>query len=167
MAQNKGNRSRRADSAAGQAGNAVSDSAQKIWLAGLGAFDRAKAEGPRMFENLVEQGKTLGGKARDAADEALKSMRDGRFDKLSKQVSDLTDDVRGLMRQQVGAASGAKRGSGKKKRAAGSKAKRGATVKRSASAKAGGVKRKAKRAVSKAKRSVAQRTRKARSKARK
>jgi poly(hydroxyalkanoate) granule-associated protein len=114
--------------AANDAGKAVSDSAQKIWLAGLGAYERAKAEGPKMFETLVEQGKSLGGKAREAADQALKTMREGssgaagRFDKLeqvfedrvskslqrlgvltrgeladlSKQVRDLTDDVRKL-----------------------------------------------------------------------
>ena len=67
-----------------------SDSAQKIWLAGLGAYERAKAEGPKMFETLVEQGKSLGGKAREAADQALKTMREGtsgaagRFDKLEQ-----------------------------------------------------------------------------------
>src|ERR1700674_2757832 len=76
--------------AANDAGKAVSDSAQKIWLAGLGAYERAKAEGPKMFETLVEQGKSLGGKAREAADQALKTMREGtsgaagRFDKLEQ-----------------------------------------------------------------------------------
>ena len=39
----------------GDSAQAVRDSAQKIWLAGLGAFERAKSEGPRMFETLVEQ----------------------------------------------------------------------------------------------------------------
>ena len=114
--------------AANDAGKAVSDSAQKIWLAGLGAYERAKAEGPKVFDTLVEQGKSLGGKAREAADQAMKTMREGtsgaagRFDKLeqvfeervskslqrlgvltrgeladlSKQVRELTDDVRKL-----------------------------------------------------------------------
>src|SRR5258707_15878712 len=70
----------------------VTESAQKIWLAGLGAFERAKAEGPRMFETLVEQGKGLRERARDAADQALKAVRDGAsgagggFDKLEQGV---------------------------------------------------------------------------------
>lgn len=81
-------------SAANDAGKAVSASAQKIWLAGLGAFERAKAEGPKMFDTLVEQGKSLGGKARDAADQAMKSVREGtsgaagRFDKLEQVFED-------------------------------------------------------------------------------
>ncbi len=171
MAQRKGARGRRSTSAAGQAGSAVADSAQKIWLAGLGAFERAKSEGPKMFDTLVEQGRALGGKAREAADDAMKRVRDGaggasgRFDKieqaveervtnslrrlgvltrgevgdLSKQVRDLSEDVRELMRRNGRSAGSAKR--------------------RTAS-KAGAAKGKAKRAVSSVKRSGAQRTKK-------
>ena len=61
------------------AAQAVRDSAQKIWLAGLGAFERAKTDGPRMFETLVEQGRNMGAKAIGAADDALKSMREGNY----------------------------------------------------------------------------------------
>jgi poly(hydroxyalkanoate) granule-associated protein len=73
---------------------AINDSAQKIWLAGLGAFERARAEGPRMFDNLVEQGKSLGGQAREAADQALRTLKEqasgagGRFDKLEQVFED-------------------------------------------------------------------------------
>src|SRR5690348_4143883 len=67
---------------------AVRDSAQKIWLAGLGAYERARSEGPRMFEALVEQGRNMGARAVGMADQALKTMREteyaGRFDKLEK-----------------------------------------------------------------------------------
>jgi poly(hydroxyalkanoate) granule-associated protein len=71
----------------------ASDSAQKIWLAGLGAFERAKTEGPRMFEMLVEQGRTMGARAVGAADEALKNLRQanyggGRWDKLEQVFED-------------------------------------------------------------------------------
>jgi poly(hydroxyalkanoate) granule-associated protein len=72
----------------------IGDSAQKIWLAGLGAFERARAEGPRMFDTLVEQGKSLGGQARDAADQALRNLKEsastagGRFDKLEQVFED-------------------------------------------------------------------------------
>jgi poly(hydroxyalkanoate) granule-associated protein len=72
------------------AAKAFADSAQRIWLAGLGAFERARTEGPRMFDALVEQGKALGGRARDAADQALRSVRDGAgsatqgFDRLEQ-----------------------------------------------------------------------------------
>lgn len=58
---------------------AIRESAQRIWLAGLGAFERARAEGPRVFETLVEQGRTLGARAMGAADETLKEMRQANF----------------------------------------------------------------------------------------
>ncbi len=159
----KASQSSYSSSAANDAGKAISASAQKIWLAGLGAFERAKSEGPKMFDMLVEQGKSLGGRAREAADQAMQSVREGassaggRFDKLeqvfedrvsksprrlgiltrgevsdlSKQMRDLADEVRSLMKK-----------SGKK--AGGAKAKRGGAGKR--------PRGKAKRAASSAKR---------------
>lgn len=72
---------------------AIRDSAQKIWLAGLGAFERARTEGPRMFETLVEQGRSMGARAMGAADEALRTVREagysgGRWDKLEQVFED-------------------------------------------------------------------------------
>jgi poly(hydroxyalkanoate) granule-associated protein len=70
------------------------DSAQKIWLAGLGAYERAKSEGPRLFDTLVEQGKGLRSRASEAADQALKAVREqageaqGRWDKLEQVFED-------------------------------------------------------------------------------
>jgi poly(hydroxyalkanoate) granule-associated protein len=76
----------------------VVNSGQKIWLAGLGAFERAKKEGPKMFEVLVAQGKALRGQAREAADQALKSAlaqadktatrAAGKWDKLEQVFED-------------------------------------------------------------------------------
>lgn len=139
----------------GEAAKALADSAQRIWLAGLGAFERARSEGPRMFDALVEQGKTLGGRAREAADQALRNVRDGAggaasgFDRLeqvfeervsrslgrlgvltraevsdlSKQVQELTDEVRAMMKRSGGAAAGSARRTAKKaaKRATGAR----------------------------------------------
>lgn len=76
------------------AAEGVRDSAQKIWLAGLGAFERAKSEGPKMFDTLVEQGKGLRERAAEAADQALKTVREqageaqGRWDKLEQVFED-------------------------------------------------------------------------------
>jgi poly(hydroxyalkanoate) granule-associated protein len=163
----------------GDAAKAVSDSAQKIWLAGLGAFERAKAEGPKMFDVLVEQGKDLAQRARGAADEALKSARDTasgagpRFDKLAQvleervsgslnrlgvlsrgEVNDLSNQVRDLaesVRAMMAAnASGARR-----------QEQRAGSPKRRAAAKAGAAKRKVKRAVSSTRKSATQRTKNA------
>jgi poly(hydroxyalkanoate) granule-associated protein len=90
----------------------MAESAQRIWLAGLGAFERARAEGPKVFETLVEQGLALRGRARDAADQALKAVRDhaagagGRFDKLEQvfeqRVSKSLSRLGVLTRAEVG-----------------------------------------------------------------
>ena len=69
----------RTGSTPGDSGEALRDSAQRIWLAGLGALERVRTEGPRMFETLVEQGRNMGARAVGAADEALKALREGRY----------------------------------------------------------------------------------------
>ena len=58
-------------------GKSVAESAQRIWLAGLGAFERARGEGPRVFDALVEQGQQMNERAREAAEQALRTVRDG------------------------------------------------------------------------------------------
>lgn len=81
---NPGGQGARSPGAADATADALRDSAEKIWLAGLGAFERMKAEGPKMFETLVEQGRNMSVKAKDAADQALRSMREGNFDSGGK-----------------------------------------------------------------------------------
>jgi poly(hydroxyalkanoate) granule-associated protein len=49
----------------------VRDSAQQIWLAGMGAFSKAQAEGRQVFETLVKEGTTLQKKTQTAAEERL------------------------------------------------------------------------------------------------
>ncbi|HSS06090.1 MAG TPA: phasin family protein [Rhodanobacteraceae bacterium] len=45
-------------------GKTVMDSAQQIWLAGLGAFVKAQAEGGKLFDSLVKEGAALDAKTR-------------------------------------------------------------------------------------------------------
>ncbi|MCW5593827.1 MAG: phasin family protein, partial [Burkholderiales bacterium] len=81
-----------------QLAQAVTQSAQKIWLAGLGAFARARTEGDKLFELLVEQGKVIRSKSEKAADQALKTVRSqadatlstaqGKWDKLEQVFED-------------------------------------------------------------------------------
>lgn len=49
--------------------NTVRDSAQQIWLAGLGAFAKAQAEGSKVFESLVKEGSTVQRKTQAAAED--------------------------------------------------------------------------------------------------
>ena len=94
MAHKTASRRRTAQPSSDNPGQAVIDSAHKIWLAGLGAYERAKSEGPKMFEVLVEQGKGLRARAKDAADQALRTVSEsagearGRWDKLEQVFED-------------------------------------------------------------------------------
>ncbi len=47
---------------------------QKVWLAGLGAFARARSEGPMLFESLAEEGAALQAQARDSTETAVKDL---------------------------------------------------------------------------------------------
>jgi poly(hydroxyalkanoate) granule-associated protein len=81
-----------------QLAQAVTQSAQKIWLAGLGAFARARTEGDKLFELLVEQGRVIRSKSEKAADQALRTVRSqadatlssaqGKWDKLEQVFED-------------------------------------------------------------------------------
>ena len=53
----------------------VLDSSRQIWLAGLGAFSRAQAEGRKMFDGLVKQGETLEAHTRTAASTTAAAAR--------------------------------------------------------------------------------------------
>src|ERR1700712_2161501 len=63
----------------------VKDSAQQIWLAGMGAFAKAQAEGRQVFDALVKEGATLQKKTQSAAEE--------RFSDVSTKMSSMADDV--------------------------------------------------------------------------
>jgi poly(hydroxyalkanoate) granule-associated protein len=65
-----------ADKAGGKdMGQQVLDSSRHIWLAGLGAFSRAQAEGTKVFEALVRQGEALETKTRRAAVDTAAAAR--------------------------------------------------------------------------------------------
>lgn len=49
----------------------VRDSAQQIWLAGLGAFSKAQEEGVKVFDALVKEGKGLEAKTRKMTEKGV------------------------------------------------------------------------------------------------
>ena len=64
----------------------VKESAQQIWLAGLGAFSKAQAEGGKVFETLVKQGKDLQRKTQSAAEGKLSEATD-RMSSMANEIS--------------------------------------------------------------------------------
>jgi poly(hydroxyalkanoate) granule-associated protein len=69
----------------------IRDSAQQIWLAGLGAFVKAQEEGSKVFEALVKEGEAVQAKTRKAAEEKvveLTGKATGTWDKLEQVFED-------------------------------------------------------------------------------
>ena len=69
----------------------IRDSANQIWLAGLGAFSKAQQEGVKMFEALVEEGEKVQERTKTEADERLAEGRTrvtGAWDKLEQVFED-------------------------------------------------------------------------------
>ena len=69
-----------------QLAGAVKDSAQQIWLAGMGAFAKAQAEGGKVFDALVKEGVSLQRKTTAVAEERLGEVTG----KMSAMASDVT-----------------------------------------------------------------------------
>jgi poly(hydroxyalkanoate) granule-associated protein len=93
---------------AGKADNqlaaAVKDSAQQIWLAGLGAFAKAQEEGNKVFEALVKEGKDIQRRTRAMTEERLGEVT-GRVGKvagdLSKQATESWDRLEQVFEERV------------------------------------------------------------------
>lgn len=74
-----------------QLASTIKDSAQQIWLAGLGAFVKAQEEGSKLFEALVKEGEALQAKTRKAAEDrvvAFTGKATDTWDKLEKVFED-------------------------------------------------------------------------------
>jgi poly(hydroxyalkanoate) granule-associated protein len=107
----------------------VMGSARQIWLAGLGAFARAQAEGSKVFDSLVKEGEAIEARTRQTATQEIAQMSkraSGAWDKLeqvfeqrvsrslnrlgvpshgeiealSKQVAELNTGVKSLLKQK-------------------------------------------------------------------
>lgn len=84
----------------------LSESAQQVWLAGLGAFGKAQAEGSKFFDSLVREGQTMEEKAhndpergeglRETVENNLGQAREraaGTWDRVEKTFEDRVQRV--------------------------------------------------------------------------
>src|SRR5574337_541623 len=89
---------------AGPAAASVLDSSRQIWLAGLGAFARAQAEGRKMFDALVKQGESVESKTRRAASEtahAARSAAQARAKEMQKMAGGTWDRLESVFEDRV------------------------------------------------------------------
>jgi len=69
-----------------QMAGAVKDSAQHIWLAGMGAFSKAQAEGGKVFEALVREGQNLQRKTQGLAEDRISEVT-GKMSAMADTVT--------------------------------------------------------------------------------
>ena len=85
-------------------GKSITESAQQIWLAGMGAFNRAQAEGSKLFEGLVRDGLSLEQTARSIAGNRANVVRDaveGRVDQARERATDTWDKLEKVFEARV------------------------------------------------------------------
>ena len=76
----------------GHLASTVKDSAQQIWLAGLGAFAKAQEEGGKVFEALVKEGVTL--------QKRTQAVAEGKIGGVTNKMSHMADGITGKAGQQ-------------------------------------------------------------------
>ncbi len=84
--------------------NTVRESAQQIWLAGMGAFAKAQAGGGKVFETLVREGTSLQRKTQSAAEEKISevaSKMTGMADGISGKAGYRWDKLESIFEDRV------------------------------------------------------------------
>lgn len=70
----------------------VTNQAREIWLAGLGALSRLEQEGDKVFQSLVERGKSYENKRRKQFEEATDTLLE-RQESFAQDVTQRLDDA--------------------------------------------------------------------------
>jgi len=73
-------------------GKSIMESAQQIWLAGLGAFSKAQGQGTNVFDGLIKEGLNLEAKTRKLATGKVDEMR-GAVESGVSQVRERTQET--------------------------------------------------------------------------
>lgn len=91
-------------SSSSQLASTVKESAQQIWLAGLGAFSKAQEEGGKVFEALVKEGVTIQQRTQAAAEGKLSeatSRMTSMANELSTKASGQWDKLESIFEERV------------------------------------------------------------------
>ncbi len=82
----------------------LGESAQQVWLAGVGAFGRAQSEGTKLFETLVKEGLSLEQVTRKVAGGKVEAVRDAVESKVGQareRASDTWDRLEKVFEERV------------------------------------------------------------------
>lgn len=78
----------------------VRESANRIWLAGLGAFARTQEESGKLFQALVKEGEAVEKRAKEAAEARLESAKD-KVVEFRSQANQQFDRLEELFQERV------------------------------------------------------------------
>lgn len=82
----------------------LGESAQQVWLAGVGAFGRAQAEGNKLFETLVKEGLSVEQLTRKVASGKVGAVRDAvesTVGQARERASDTWDRLEKVFEERV------------------------------------------------------------------
>ena len=91
-------------SQAEQMSKSIVDSAQQIWMAGMGAFNRAQGEGSKLFEALVKEGMNIEQHTRKLAGGKVDAVRDAvenRVGVARERATDTWDRLEKVFEERV------------------------------------------------------------------
>lgn len=80
------------------------ESAHKVWLAGLGALSTVEEEGSKLFQQLVDKGRTLESEGKQQvkkARERVESGVDKAADKVKSRVGGMVDDFGDTLEEKL------------------------------------------------------------------
>jgi poly(hydroxyalkanoate) granule-associated protein len=87
-----------------QLASAIRESAQQIWLAGLGAFSKAQAEGGKVFDTLVKEGTSIQRRTRALTEDKIGEVT-GKVSKaadgITKQATQSWDRLEQVFEDRV------------------------------------------------------------------
>ncbi|MDO3722278.1 phasin family protein [Marinobacter sp. chi1] len=81
----------------------VKESARQIWLAGLGAYNKAEEDTGKFFERLVQEGEQLENKTRGVVEKQIKSV-ETRVDDVRQKATGTWDKLEHLFDERVSGA---------------------------------------------------------------
>lgn len=88
----------------------IRESARQIWLAGLGAYNKAEEDAGKIFDKLVSEGEELENMTRGAVEKQFKAVEErvegvkGRVEGVKEKATDTFGKLESVFDQRVSAA---------------------------------------------------------------
>ncbi|OZG73400.1 poly(hydroxyalkanoate) granule-associated protein [Hahella sp. CCB-MM4] len=83
-----------------QVSQKIKESARQIWLAGLGAYNKAEEDAGKVFEKLVQEGEELEKKTRGVFEKQVKAV-EGRVEEVKDRANTTWDKLETVFDQRV------------------------------------------------------------------